>query len=227
MATKYAKSIVVEVSIPKKKKFTHVSMPLFVGSLNGFNEDGIAVNSHQIRYIDEEIKNDRLATPLLVRMMLENAKNLKSADKIARNNITTRALNIMVTSRKEEKSIILEIHPHMMNAICNKGHSCCVTYYQSPHMQKLHNDSLELPQTRLMLMQELIDKHNHLSYDELIEILKDHRNGLKYPQGKKSITNEGTIQSFIFDLTNKIIIMSNGDKRPVSLTGKYVKIQCS
>jgi hypothetical protein len=74
-------------------------------------------------------------------------------------------------------------------------------------------------------MHELIDNRKHLSYPEFIEILKDHRNGMKYPDGRQSITNEGTYQSFIFDLTNKLIFMSNGDKQPVSLTGKYVKIK--
>jgi predicted choloylglycine hydrolase len=225
LALKYAKSLVVDVTIPGKKRFTHVSMPMFVGALNGFNEEGIAVNSHQIRFIKEVVKDGRLSTPLLVRMLLENISDLKSAEYIAKDNITTRALNISVTSKKERKSIILEIHPDKMNVIKCDSHTCCVTHFKSKHMQKLHNASLERPKTRLELMEKLLSKYQHLSYDNLIEILKDHRSGLKYPEGKKSITNEGTFQSFIFDLTNNVIIISNGDKRPVSLTGEYVKIK--
>lgn len=224
-SVKYAKSIIVDVSIPKKRRFTHVTPPLFVGSLNGFNDKGIAVNSHQIRAIKEVIKNDRLSTPLLVRMLLENTDDLKSAERIANKNITTRAINVIVTSREERKSIILEVHPDKMNVINNKTHTSCVTYFKSKHMQKLHTGPIELPKIRLKLMDELIDKHDNLSYDKFIEILKDHRNGLKYPLGRRSITNAGTYQSFIFDLTHKIIIMSNGDKIPVSLTGEYVKIK--
>ncbi|GEM_PF-6749692 len=227
VSLKYAKSIIVDVAIPGKKRFTHVSIPLFVGALNGFNEDGIAVNSHQIREVNEEIKDNRLATSVLVRVALEESNNLKSAEQVIRKNITTRSLNVMITSKKERKSKILEIHPHNIGIINNKNdiHTCCVTYFQTAHMQKLHNGPSERPKIRIKLMQDLVDKHKEMSYNNLIEILKDHRNGLKYPEGKRSITNEGTFQSFILDLTNNVIIISNGDKRPVSLSGEYVKIK--
>ncbi len=227
ISLKYAKSMIVDVSIPDKKRFTHVSMPLFVGSLNGFNEDGLSVNSHQIREVNEKVKDTRLATPLLVRMLLESATSLKNAEEIVRNNITKRSLNIMVTSKKEKKSDIFEINPHNVSLIHNQNniHTCCVTFFQSKDMQKYHNGLSKRPRIRIKLMQELINEHTEMSYDHLITILKDHRNGIEYPEGKKSITNEGTIQSFIFDLTNNVIIMSNGTKRPVSLTGEYVKIK--
>ncbi len=224
---KYAKSIIADVSIPGKKRFTHVSIPLFVGALNGFNEDGIAVNSHQIREVNEEIRDNRLATALLVRIILEYAHNLENTEQIIRKNVTTRSVNIMVTSKKEKKSKILEIHPHNIEIIHtdNNVHSCCVTYFQSTRMRKFHNGPVKNPKIRLKLMQELVGKHKEMSYEDLIEILKDHRNGLKYPKGKQSITNEGTFQSFIMDLTNHVIIISDGNKRPVSLTGKYVKVK--
>jgi hypothetical protein len=224
---KYAKSIIVDVSIQGKKRFTHVSIPLFVGALNGFNENGIAVNSHQIREVKEEIKDNRLATSLLVRVILEEAHNLKSAEKIIRNNVTTRSVNIMATSKKERKSKILEIHPHRIELINNNEniHSCCVTYFQNINMHKFHNGPVKNPKIRLRLMQELVGQYKEMSYNNLIEILKDHRNGLKYPEGKKSITNEGTFQSFILDLTKNVIIISNGDKRPVSLNGEFVKFK--
>lgn len=224
LALKYAKSLVVDVSIPKKRRFTHVSIPLFVGSLNGFNDRGIAVNSHQILFVKEKAKADNLATPLLARILLENASNLKSGELLIRKNTINRSLNILLTSRKEKRSIIFEINPSRINLICSNGPLCCTTHFESKEMKKLHNGPINASKIRLKSMRNLIGKYDHVSYKDFIGILQNHANGLKYKESGKSLTNEGTYQSFILDLTNDAVLISNGDVKPVSLNGKYIKL---
>lgn len=230
MALKHAKSILVDVSIPKKKRFTHVSVPLFVGGINGFNEKGIAVNSHQVIPTADKATKIRLATPLLMRILLEETEKLKDAEKIIQNNITARSLNIILTSEKERKSVVFEIHPSKAYQINKEGNTCCTTHFISEEMHKLHTHPAESSKIRLNAssiriksMYELISKYKTMSYKNLIKILKNHSNGLTFKHGAQSLTNDGTYQSFIFDLTNKIILISNGDTPPVSLTGEYVK----
>ncbi|MBU4369648.1 C45 family peptidase [Patescibacteria group bacterium] len=224
-ALKYAKSIVIDISIPKKRRFTHVSIPLLIGVLNGFNDKGIAVNSHQILYVKEDTKENNLATHLLMRMLLENISNLKDGELFIKNNITMRSLNLVLTSEKEKKSIIFEINPSKINLIESNGPLCCTTHFESKEMQKFHNGPIKSSQIRLKSMNCLVDKYNQITYKDLINILKDYSNGLENKGTGKSLTNEGTYQSFVFDLTNNIILISNGNKKPVSLTGEYVKLK--
>lgn len=46
LALRYMKPLVTNVSIPDKNNFVHVSLPLMLGALDGFNDKGLAVSSH-------------------------------------------------------------------------------------------------------------------------------------------------------------------------------------
>jgi hypothetical protein len=223
MALKHAKSIVVKVTIPKKKSFTHVSIPFFVGAINGFNEKGISVNSHQIISVREKTNKKRLTNSLLMRKCLEEVSNLKEGEALIKKNIPMRSLSLALTSEKEKKGIIFEINPNKMNMICPKGTLCCTTHFESKDMRKLHNGLIVPSQIRLKSMKNLTKKKKNISSSELINILKDHSNGLNHKTSGKSLTNNGTYQSFVFDLTNNLIFISNGNKKPASLTGEYLK----
>jgi predicted choloylglycine hydrolase len=235
MALKHAKSIIVDVSIPKKLRFTHVSVPLLVGAINGFNEDGIAVNSHQVIPTAEKPHEKRLATPLLMRMLLEDSNNLKKGEQIAKHNITARSLNVVLTSEKERKSIICEIHPsqiHFIHYAEKNITACCTTHFEGEEMHKLHTHPaksskmrLHASKTRLKSMRELVSRFKHMTPKNMIKILQDKSNGIEFRHGAKSLTNEGTYQSFVFDLTHNIMWVSNADKPPASLHGKFVEFK--
>ena len=63
-----------------------------------------------------------------------------------------------------------------------------------------------------------------LSIDEAIMILKNTKHGIKRDTTGHSVANEGTFQSFVFDVTNRDTYISNGKKLPVSLHGNFVKV---
>ena len=234
-ALKHAKSIIVDVSIPGKNRFTHVSVPLLVGAINGFNEKGIAVNSHQVIPTKEKPHPIRLATPLLSRIILEESNNLKDAVEVVKKNITHRVVNIALTSEKERKSIICEIHPSKAHFVYKNDNSCtcCTTHYESRQMRHFHNnhpqqsvrERLSNTKLRIKTMRELTAIHHEVTYQDMIKILQDHSNGIEFYRGAKSLSNNGTYQSFVFDLTHNFIWISNGDKAPVSLTGEFVKFK--
>jgi predicted choloylglycine hydrolase len=147
LALKYARSIVVDVAVPGTQRYTHVSLPLFIGVLNGFNHH-IALNSHQIMHVKEKTNKQLLATPLLMRLMLEQAESLKEAECIAKTHPTKRSLNIMVTDR--QKSIILEVHPKMIKTIAKKGPMCCTTHFIAQN--HLHTKPMTASKMRLESM---------------------------------------------------------------------------
>ncbi len=57
--------------------------------------------------------------------------------------------------------------------------------------------------------------------DEVIAILKNVDNGIAHRKSGYSPTNEGTYQSIVFDVSGRRVIVSNGTRLPVSLTGDY------
>ena len=64
-----------------------------------------------------------------------------------------------------------------------------------------------------------------ISIDEAITVLKNTQHGTKRDTTGHSVANEGTFQSFIFDVTNHNVYISNGNKVPVPLYGNFVKIK--
>lgn len=225
LALRFTRPTITDVSIPGKCRFSHVSIPFFVGSLNGFNQSGISVNSHQIIHAREMADGPKLATPLLMRMLLEEANDLAGAEALVRQNPTLRSLNVVVTAEKERESLVCEINPEQVNVISGEGARCCATHFASAAMCKLHDGPIDASQARLASMQDLAAENPQPNAPALIAMLQDHRNGMAHKTSGRSLTNDGTYQSFLFDLTHRRILVSNGLRRPVSLTGEFVEVE--
>lgn len=224
LALRFTRPTVADVSIPGKHRFSHVSIPFFVGALNGFNQLGIAVNSHQIIHARETTDGSRLATPLLMRMLLERASDLAGAAELVRQNPTLRSLNVVVTSETERRAVVFEVNPAQVNALSAADSVCCATHFASPTMSKLHDGPIGTSQARLASMQAMMAENRRPDASALIGMLQDQRNGLAHRTSGRSLTNHGTFQSFLFDLTHRRILVSNGLKRPVSLSGEFIEV---
>ena len=70
-ALRWFPPVVLDISVPGKLRYVHVTPGLFLGVLSGFNERGVAMMSHQIAATREKSVPGTLATPLLQRMILE------------------------------------------------------------------------------------------------------------------------------------------------------------
>jgi predicted choloylglycine hydrolase len=224
LALRFTLPTVTDVSIPGKHRFSQVSIPFFVGALNGFNQSGIAVNSHQIIHVRETADGPRLATPLLMRMLLEQANDLAGAEALVRQNPTLRSLNVVVTSETERRAVVFEVNPAQVNALSEAGGVCCATHFASTTMGKLHDGPIGTSQARQASMLAMMAENRQPDAPALIGMLQDQRNGPAHRTSGRSLTNHGTFQSFLFDLTHRRILVSNGLKRPVSLSGEFIAV---
>ncbi len=92
-------------------------------------------------------------------------------------------------------------------------------------MGKLHDGPIGTSQARLASMQALMTENRQPDATALIGMLQDQRNGLAHKTSGRSLTNHGTFQSFLFDLTRRRIRISNGLKRPVSLNCEFIEVK--
>jgi isopenicillin-N N-acyltransferase like protein len=218
--------LIIDVKMPKTNRFVHVSLPFFVGAIEGFNFKGIGITSHETIRVMERKRSKNLATPLIVRMLLEKSENMKNANILIKRNIPRRSINLMVTSSKEKETRIYELNPSETNTIETKNNFlCCTTHFRGEKMKEYHKGSVKESMDRLESMQELVETHKSLSIKNAIKILQDTSNGIEYNNTGSSMASDGTFQSFVMDLTNRKIYISDGKENPVPLTGKYREIK--
>ena len=226
LALRYMKPLVTDVSIPGKNNFVHVAMPLILGAINGFNDKGIAVSSHDAGGIYAKVVKNNTSTSCLVKMVLENAESLAEVQKTAQENLAYYPGIMIVASARERKASILEAYPSDFDFVSfkNTSYIFSANHYQSDKMRKYHREVKKGSLDRLTCLQGSLSGKNILSVQEAIQILKDHRNGIHRDTTGYSIANIGTFQSFIFDVTRSKVYISNGKKLPVPLHGNFVKI---
>src|SRR3989344_4942493 len=107
----YVKPLIMKVTIPGKNKFIHVSFPLFIGAVNGFNEKGIAMSSHDSDSVTHKMIANNISAASLVRIILEKAQNIDDVSKIAEDNFSYIPFNLLVASEEEHTFAILEAYP--------------------------------------------------------------------------------------------------------------------
>ena len=226
LALRYMKPLVTNVSIPGKNNFVHIVIPLILGAMNGFNDKGIAVSSHDAGGIFAKVVKNNTSTSCLVKMVLENAESLADVQKIAQENLAYYPGIMIVASEREHKASILEAYPSDFDFLSFEKHSYVFSanHYQGEKMRKYHREIKKGSLDRLTCLQGSLSGKNNLSIQEAIEILKDHRNGIQRDTTGYSIANIGTFQSFVFDVTRGEVYISNGKKLPVPLNGEFIKI---
>jgi predicted choloylglycine hydrolase len=223
-AIKWFPPVVLDICVPGRLRYVHVTPGLFLGVLSGFNERGVAMMSHQIAATKEKSVPGTLATPLLQRMILEEASNMEGADTIIRGNPVQRCISNLLTSSEEGISRVYEITPESIKVIDTEGpFLCCATHFQDLELTNLQRYKTTVSEARLALMNALAMATRAVP-DQVIAMLKNYDNGLEHMKSGSSPTNEGTYQSMVFDVTRQRIFISDGTELPVSLTGKYREI---
>ncbi|HVO01447.1 MAG TPA: C45 family peptidase [Candidatus Cybelea sp.] len=224
LALKWFPPVVMDVAVPGKHRYVHVTPGLFLGVLGGFNERGIAMMSHQIAATREESVPGNLATTLLQRMILEESEDLEGADAVIRGNPIQRCISNLVTSHAEGKSRVYEITPQSIKVANDNGtFLCCATHFNDDELSLLSRKKTTISEQRLALMNRLAENSKPVP-EHVIAILKNTDNGLGHKNSGQSPTNDGTYQSLVFDVSGGRILISDGTKLPVSLTGRYREI---
>lgn len=226
---RYMKPLITNVTIPGKNKFVHVSFPFFIGVANGFNEKGIAISSHDVGDVYTKVLKNNISAASLVRVILEKANTIDDVSKIAQNNFVYIPCKMLIASERERKFSILEAYPSdfSFTTVANKPWITATNHYQSDKMRQYHKTIRKGSLDRIECLRQILSEKNNLSVQEAIEVLKDHRNGLRRDVTGYSVTNIGTFQSFVFNVAKREIYISNGNKLPVSLHGDFVKISTS
>lgn len=225
VALKSFPSIIFDVQAPEKLRYVHIAPGLFLGAFNGFNERGIAVLSHQIVPTKEKSVTGNLATPLLQRMLLEEADSLSRAETLARANPVQRCISNLIISGTERRSCVLEIAPLAVARLPQIGSFLsCVTHFRDKVLSALHRKAPIASKTRLSLINRLAKQAIPLPAS-VISILQNCENGIGFKGTGTSPTNEGTFQSFVIDLLRNRLFYSDGQTLPVSLSGSYREIR--
>ncbi len=225
MALRHAPALVVEHALPNTHTFTHVGPPFSIGAISGINARGIAIASHQIGGVPEPWIKDSLATPLLMRIVLEQADTLERGSEIIKHDRPFRPLNLLLASKNERQTCVLEVHPERLSEHPRQVFAACTTHFRSKLLKKLHFKHAEESSDRLILLERIAAAHakTHTTEDA-IALLKNTDNGLVHIFSGRSPTNWGTYQSFVIDCTNNAIHISNGARPPVSLSGSYITV---
>jgi hypothetical protein len=225
VALKSFPSIIFDVRAPGKLRYVHIAPGLFLGAFNGFNERSIAVLSHQIVPTREKSIAGTLATPLLQRMLLEEAESLSSAETLTRQNPVQRCISNLIISGTEGRSCVFEIAPFAVSRMPQVGpFLSCVTHFRDKALAALHRKEPTASRTRLSLINRLAKKASPLPAS-VISILQNCENGIGFEGTGTSPTNEGTFQSFVIDLLRHRLFYADGKTLPVSLSGSYREFQ--
>jgi predicted choloylglycine hydrolase len=223
-ALKWFPPVVLDIAIPGTQRYVHVTPGLFLGAFGGFNERGVAMMSHQIAATKEESVPGNLATPLLQRMILEEATDMAHAESVIRANPIQRCISNLVTSHAEGMSRVYEITPASVKTIYGTSpFQCCATHFKDQEFSLLHRHETTIGESRLKLMNKLAAATRPVP-DEVMAILRNCDNGLAHRKSGSSPANEGTYQSAVFDVSGNRVFLSDGARLPVSLTGEFREI---
>lgn len=178
----FAKNKIVQFTNPSAGyKFATITWPGFLGACSGMNEKGITVT---INAAKSSIPTEA-ATPiaLLAREILQYAKNIDEAIKIAEKRSVFVSESILIGSSSDNKTISIEKSPHKMDIFkgVNSDEILCPNHYQgkdfSNDVTNLKNEVESSSLYRKFRLQQLLDRDKTVSYTDAAKILRD-QNGI-------------------------------------------------
>ena len=224
LGEKFAEKKIVEFVKPEKGiPFAMIVWGGMTGVVSGMNIEGLSV---VINAAESEIP-EKSATPvtLVAREILQYAKDIDSALKIARSRDIFVSQNFLISSANDGKSVVIEKRPEKTEIFDKNENSISVTnHFQGP----LKGDYLEkgsLPARhslgRLNRVNELIENGENFDAQAVVKILRDTKQfgGKDVKPGSELAINQFLAHhSVVFNNTKKIMYVST---KPWQL-GKFV-----
>jgi hypothetical protein len=157
-------------------QFVMITWGGMVGTVSGMNIHGIAVTVNAAKS-KLPMKSSTPIT-ILVREMLQYAETLEQSIGIADKRKIFVSESIHVSSGKENQSVLIEKTPYQSAVYISKDSQLiCTNHFQS---EKLKNDPSNLQQIeesssmkRFGRMQELMQRHDKISVQSAVDILRD------------------------------------------------------
>ncbi len=220
--------LIVEYNIIGKKKYVNIGWTGYPGCYTGINEDGLSVSDNvmEVSWYDKNLKPG-IPIPFKIRQILEQCGNLKDVDNIL-DGFKAQGEMLIISSKKDHSGMIYEFIGG--EVLKTKMHDNFIYATNLPRSEKARKDYTSLLNytdfnvAREKKIEELDKKLIHYNpFERISEILHttayyhyDHN-----PFYSKSINNEMTIESCIFDNTNSVIYIAFG--KHFAAKEKYVK----
>lgn len=227
LSLRYQATVVFRISVRDRLTFSHVGFALCVGVLNGYNARGIALNNHMVSNIRKIRTQRRRPVPpvLQFRKIMEEAGNLEEAKIHLSCSFFSYPALTLLTDCENKISAIFESVPGSHDfAGMTQPYQACTMHFETESMSDFSRDAFATSRMRMTSIRKALKGKACLGADAASEILKDTCNGLIRKRGGRSVTNNGTFQSFICLPMKDVLLISNGRKLPVSLNGKYIRI---
>ena len=225
LLARWLKPLVIQVAGPDIRSYVHVSIPGFVGVMNGVNDAGISVHSHLS--VDVKVAADCRGLPaaLLSRRILENAATLLEVDQIVRDARVQAPINLLVTSASQQDGRIYELLAGEFSAQgLGVMDNACTTHFRSASMALCHSTQVAGSRHRLEVLEGLLRSDPTATAVRAIEILRSRVGGNRYSGSSYAICNPGTFQSFVMDLPGGSLHIATGRRAPVPIFSDYVEV---
>ena len=178
-------------------KFTYITWAGFTGVVSGMNDQGLTVTINSSK---SDIPS-HAATPisLLVKEILQYSKNINEAMVIAKKRTTFVSESILIASKNDGKSFIIEKTPTKTNLYSeNRNVLICANHFQSQLFKNDITNNKNIVESSSMYrkfrMEELVRQNPKMNYLYAAKILRD-QNGIN--DKHLGYTNEKGINQLI------------------------------
>lgn len=178
-------------------KFASIAWPGMLGVVSGMNECGLAVTINASK--GAVPASSAIPISLLVRHILQYAKNIGEAMDIAREYRTFVSESLLIASAYDKRAVIIEKTPNETHLYATDStHIICTNHYQSEYFAdnkyNVENIAVSDSKYRFDRLTELIENEVPLDVPKSVGILRD-----RYGLHNKDIglANEKSINQFI------------------------------
>ena len=213
------------------QQFVVHNYPSFVGTMSGMNESGIIISSNYSISIEEEITINGLPYMLMLREILQYAKDLDEALEIIRKTPRTIGLNLMLTSAKEDKAVVVELTAHHMHVReSNNSYIFTSNMFQNKKMKKFQDVGWLSSALRDRRFKELNKKYFGKIDEKIMRNIMRDKFDPKQPAGKglySGINSENNLASMVFAPGKEKLWLGIPIKEglsPYSADGKFIEI---
>jgi isopenicillin-N N-acyltransferase like protein len=216
--------IILFINPSEGHKFAFVTWGGMIGAVSGMNEHGLTVTVNAAR--SEIPRSSATPIPIVAREILQYAKNIDEAVKIASSRKLFMSESFMVSSAADGKTVIIEKSPERMGLVQPDSNVIfCTNHYQS---NTFRHDSINVlnmregaTSYRFKRLQQLVESHDSIDFRDVAAILRDRRgmNNIDIGNGNEKALNQLIAHhSVVFKPTEKLMWIST---KP-NVLGKYL-----
>ena len=175
----FSKNKIVCFCNPEKGyKFMYVTWGGMIGVVSGMNEKGLTVTLNAAP--SKWPLGSKTPISILARNILQYAKNINEAYRIAKSHETFVSESILIGSAEDRKAVIIEKSPDNINMVVSKSdHIICTNHFQSDTSKSDFYSSSNLRNSsslyRYKRVEEMMKRNPKLNYKIAAEILRNQK----------------------------------------------------